>query len=444
MNMNMNQREIVEMNEIMREINAAKENVKETIRYWQNVLDELDRRAYEYGELVNTMKAKEGENKKKRNDVALIHKLNLRGTVFNTSKDTLLKFHNTYFTTLLSSTLFKSDINGEFFIDRNSHCFDRILDYMSTGLLSTEGLNRYDEDCLYGNLQYFMIPHKSTWNYFKVSAIKTLRTRVCLQLRDGRLCGKTDDYSICIYNMERNAVETTMNGHADPIGAIIQLEDGRLCSCSYDTTIKLWNIESGQSDQTIVGHTDRVTSVIQLVDGRLCSGSFDDTIKIWGKDSGVCELSINTYAFHNYLVQLRNGSVCSGNLYGRINIWNTTTGVCEMTLTGHTSSISAIVVIDELTICSSSWDKTTRVWNVSTGVCESTSKGHTDCVIDMALLFDGRMCSVSDDGSAKIWNIETGVCDIVFHVCIYLCDVVQLHDGRLVVTDINRNVYIIG
>jgi hypothetical protein len=43
------------------------------------------------------MKAKEEEDKKRRGNVALILKLNLRGTVFNAAtKDTLLKFDNTY------------------------------------------------------------------------------------------------------------------------------------------------------------------------------------------------------------------------------------------------------------------------------------------------------------------------------------------------------------
>jgi hypothetical protein len=69
---------------------------------------------------------------------------------------------------------------------------------MSTGVLSTEGLNRYDEDCVYDNLKYFMIPYKSRWNYSKVLTIENLKLRVYLQLRDGRLCGGTDDYSICI------------------------------------------------------------------------------------------------------------------------------------------------------------------------------------------------------------------------------------------------------
>jgi BTB/POZ domain len=129
--------------------------------------------------------------------VELNMKLNLRGRVFNTTKDVLVN-SSTYFSLLLSSPSFELDVNGEFFIDRCGNGFNRILDYMSTGELSTEGLNSYDKDCLYGNLKYFMIPHKPrVWDYSKVSKIGNLRLVIYLRLKDGRLCGAEDtDYVV--------------------------------------------------------------------------------------------------------------------------------------------------------------------------------------------------------------------------------------------------------
>ena len=73
-----------------------------------------------------------------------------------------------------------------------------------------------------------------------------------------------------------------------------------------------------------------------------------------------------------------------------------------------------------------------------------TLEGHTDWVRDMVLLSDGRICSVSTDGSAKIWNIESGACELTVQVCRGLCKVIQLHDGRLVVSNYNNVLYIIG
>jgi hypothetical protein len=110
---------------------------------------------------------------------------------------------------------------------------------MSTGELSTEGLNSYDKDCIYDNLKYFMIPHKERWDYSKMALIENLSLGVRLQLEDGRICGITSALSICIYNMDTNIIERIMYGHTKYIRIILQLEDGRLCSCSYDKTINM-------------------------------------------------------------------------------------------------------------------------------------------------------------------------------------------------------------
>jgi hypothetical protein len=106
------------MEVIMSEIADTKEKVEKTIKYWQTILDELDRRAMEYSELLSAMKAREEEDKRRRRNLESMMKLNLRGQVFDTTKYTILNGDSTYFSVLLSSTIWELDINGEFFIDR--------------------------------------------------------------------------------------------------------------------------------------------------------------------------------------------------------------------------------------------------------------------------------------------------------------------------------------
>jgi BTB/POZ domain len=166
-----------------------------------------------YSDLLLLMKTKEEEDKNRKDNVESILKLNLRGTVFSTAKDSLLKYGNTYFAILLSSTLFELDINGEFFIDRDSNGFDKILEYMSTGELFTEGLNSYDEDCVYDNFKHFKIPHKYSnvhCDYSKVSSIEDFNLDIWLQLSDGRLCGSTSDNSICSLHIDAIQIERCM------------------------------------------------------------------------------------------------------------------------------------------------------------------------------------------------------------------------------------------
>jgi WD40 repeat protein len=424
----MSKKVIVDVEVVMRDIAGTKETVKETIRYWQMILDELDSRAVEYEGIYKNMKKAEEEDKKIRNEVELNMKLNLRGRVFDTTKDMLLN-NSTYFSLLLSSPSFELDLNGEFFIDRNSHCFNRILEYMSTGELSTEGLNSYDKDCLYDNLKYFMIPHKPRLDYSQISVIENLELEVLLQLKDGRLCGTAGYYrDIVVYNMDTNRIDSTLERHDYTNNAVIQLDDGRICSCSDDDTIKVWNIKSGQCELCIEEHTNDVNCVIQLLDGRLCSGSDDETLKVWSKDSGACELSVDTKECVKCIAQLRDGRVCTGDNYSDIKVWNLNTRLCEMTLNEPGYSITVMVAIDESRICSCSGDMTVKVWNIDTGACERTLVGHQMCVNHIVLLLDGRVCSASDDGILKIWNTGIGVWLIALSIS--MIAVVGLKEAR--------------
>jgi BTB/POZ domain len=160
-------------------------------------------------------------------------KLNLRGKLFDTSKDVLVKAGSTYFSLLLSSPLFELDCDGVYFIDRTSVGFGRILDYMNTGVLSLEGLNKYDVDCIYDNLDYFKIPHTAQIDCSRGSSVEGLRMDVLLQLRDGRLCGRTNDSDIHIWSMDTNMIEITLKGHTGNVHEIIEHADGRLSIQSF-------------------------------------------------------------------------------------------------------------------------------------------------------------------------------------------------------------------
>jgi WD40 repeat protein len=369
--------------------------------------------------------------------------LSLRGKIFTVTKDRLIKVTGTYFYGMLSSGVWQPNSDGVYVIDRPSEGFERILDCLSTGILDCRGLTDYEIDCVYDNLDYFLIPFTRIWDYFNVSKVEDTHLIACVVLYDGRLCCTASNNGICIYNMDTNIIEKSILGHTKYITAIIELKDGRICSSSGDNTIKLWNVESGQCELSIHGHSSYVNCLIQLLDGRLCSGSCDKTIKISNKDTGVCDLTITGSCTFS-IAQLKDGRICSTELNGGIKIWNIDTGVCEITLNGHAKGVTAIVVVDKLRLCSCSADKTIKVWNVTSGVCERLLEGHRGYIRDMVLLQDGRLCSVSYDRWVKIWNIDTGVCDHTVQVSTSLFKVIQLHDGRLVVSDGRRSVYVIG
>jgi WD40 repeat protein len=436
----------VKYDNIDEELEVVTAQVVDTMRSLQNLLDSITRRTAELKEYEKRVEDMDALMKANRDKVASITKLNLRGKKFSVYKSILLKVGGTYFVGMLSSAMFEPDYEGAYYIDRCSEGFERILAYLDTGVLSLQGLNEYEEECVYDNLDYFCISFKRQWKYTEATPVEGLNLKFKTLLHDGRLCARNTTHDLCIYDMDTNSIETTLVGHSGPAIGVIQLSDGRLCSCSSDKTIKLWNSESSICELTMHGHSDFVCCVIQMQDGRICSGSRDETLKIWNKDNGVCELSINTGSSILSVAQLNDGRICSGDDEGAIHVWNSTTGECEMTLDEHTDGVKTLLVIHNV-LYSCSDDSTIKKWNVNTGLCELTLEDHNAAVNSIIFLEDGRLCSISSDGCLKVWNIDTGECelskkhraahddqDINFSL-------IQLQDGRLV-TSVNSIAYL--
>jgi BTB/POZ domain len=249
----MNENNIVDVEDMLREVEEAQEKVRMTIQSWEKVLDELDRKGRAYEEMFRRMKDTEEEDKRRRDTADMNIALSLRGTVYDTTKDILLKWDNTYFSLLLASPLFELDKNGVYFIDVNGTGFDRVLEFMNTGgVVGWERVNKYEVDCIYDLLDFFMIPHISQRDYRMGSSVIGLQMDVFLQLRDGRLCGATSDNNIHIWSMDTNIVEMTMRGDTNRIWSMWQQDDGRLRSYSYiGDTYKVWNIESGECEDNV-------------------------------------------------------------------------------------------------------------------------------------------------------------------------------------------------
>jgi WD40 repeat protein len=434
----------VDIDSIGEELEGVTVQVEDTVKSLQNLLNKINKRVTELKVHENKIEDMEETMRNNKDKAASILKLDLRGKKFKVYKDTLIRVPGTYFFGMLSSGEFQPDSDGSYFIDRFNEGFDRILEYLRTGVLNCEGLNKYEVDCVYDNLDYFNIAHDSRWMYKKAALIDSCKG-ADIQLQDGRLCG-LDGNSICIYNMVTCDTET-LSGHTDRVYEVIQLKDGRICSCSEDMTIKVWSVGKKECLLSIVGHTGFVRVALQLNDKRLCSGSLDRTIKVWNKDTGVCDLTINTESIVYILATLSDGRVCGGLSNGSIKLYNMITGACDMTLIGHTDYIRSLcVAANDSRLYSGSGDGTIKEWNIGTGICERTLEGHTGTVTDMVLLKDGRLCSAAADGFLKLWNLSTGVCSQTMDQSQgaekEFIRIIQLQDGRLLSQNLNNGVYL--
>ncbi|KAF0695570.1 Aste57867_13610 [Aphanomyces stellatus] len=95
--------------------------------------------------------------------------LDVSGTTFRTSKETLLAVEGSYFHVMLGSGHWKPDAGDAYFLDLHGPTFDRVLIFLKTGKLWLDGLNKCDETQLILSMDYLKllgdgIP-KPTWEW---------------------------------------------------------------------------------------------------------------------------------------------------------------------------------------------------------------------------------------------------------------------------------------
>lgn len=422
---------------LLSDLSAAREKAADAMHALESLVLALESRMEELQEREERTRVVEAQMQRCRDSVPTVVNLSLRGKVFQTYRETLLRVKHTYFHTLFSSGAWMPNQDGAYFIDARYEGFERILNYLSSGNLSLKGLNEYEVECVYENLEYFQIPYTRVWDYSSCALVEGLQACALFELPGtaSRLCCASDRHGIRVWDMSLQRVETTLEGHADAVVVVIPLHDGRICSGSLDCTIKIWNLDTRECVLSLDGHEKEVLALAQLADGRLCSGDKEGVIKVWNLDTGTTERSIsNGYKLLSLLV-LPDGRICCNGGNFVIKVWSILTGECEMTLEGHLGTVDFIISVDGARICSCSRDNSIRLWDIATGQCLRSLDGHTNGVRGAVLMRDGRLCSCSHDGTIRLWNLDTGVCEKTLVNAEPVFRVMQLRDGRLVSID---------
>jgi serine/threonine protein kinase len=93
-----------------------------------------------------------------------------------------------------------------------------------------------------------------------------------------------------------------------------------------------------------------------------------------------------------------------------LRLWSLPAGSLIHSLSGHTSSVTAIAMNrNSDLLISGSEDRSVRLWNTQTGTLIRTFTGHKEAITAVALSPDARsVISGSKDGTIRIWDMETG------------------------------------
>ncbi|GAA5880440.1 hypothetical protein JCM3774_005192 [Rhodotorula dairenensis] len=140
----------------------------------------------------------------------------------------------------------------------------------------------------------------------------------------------------------------------------------------------------------------------------LVSGGCDRTVRVWDVETGYCihVLTGHTSTVRCLRVLDARPLAVSGSRDGTVRVWDIDRGRAVHVLNGHTSSVRAIDVWDNLAV-SGSYDATCRLWNVDTGECLHVFRGHLSKIYSVA--FDGiRVVTGSLDSTVRVWSPKDG------------------------------------
>jgi len=100
----------------------------------------------------------EAEITKRLEKVAQRIVLDVGGQRFATSRETLLRIPDTYFTALLGHDQWLPEADGSYFIDRNPIGFQQFLHYLRTGELFLDSFDPEMIHLLFSHFSYFLVP----------------------------------------------------------------------------------------------------------------------------------------------------------------------------------------------------------------------------------------------------------------------------------------------
>jgi WD40 repeat protein len=268
------------------------------------------------------------------------------------------------------------------------------------------------------------------------------------------------DWTLRLWDLERNSVLRTFEGHQGTVHAVAFAPDGlTILSASEDRTLRLWELATGKLLQIFAGHTLPVLGVAIAGDSEHAySASEDGSVREWNLTTGVSKTLFKgdyhqlgpiavtqdgrrlifgagdstirvmdmenqgaTQVFEGQGGVVRslalsrdNSRVVSGHEDGLVRVWMLDTGTHVVDLAGHRDAVKAVVFFGSGAdrVISGSNDRTLCLWNLETGQALRVLKGHSGFVRAIAVSsVTADVYSGSTDCTIRRWNVESGSTD---------------------------------
>ncbi|MDZ7712286.1 MAG: c-type cytochrome [Rhodovibrio sp.] len=217
-----------------------------------------------------------------------------------------------------------------------------------------------------------------------------------------------------------------LSGHGGPVTAVALAPDGRLAlTASFDYTLKLWDLERQTVLQTLRGHNGAVTTVAFLPDSRhALSGGDDGTLRLWDAAYGQ---ELHSFDAHHGKVSdvalaPGRGLAASAGWDGRVRLWDLEARKPLRTLDGDAGMVNAVAfTADGRHVVAVGAQGHAHLYPVDPDGDVAELPGQGLGINALALTGDGRALAGGVDGRLHVWSLAERT----------RLDALEAHDGPL-------------
>lgn len=243
---------------------------------------------------------------------------------------------------------------------------------------------------------------------------------------------KLFDYKI-IWNNNEIVQREKIECHKEGVTHIIELKKYKgFATCSSDATIKVWKYSKDVSDED----EDEQQMVNQI----------EQSINIPSIQSPLASIlkHMQTLSGHKSsiwaLIECKDGILISGSSDKTIKLWVVNGGINIGSLAGHKDTVYSLAELKQNLIASGSEDRTIRIWNRKETKCISILSGHNGKITSLTVLLDDCLISGSDDNALMLWDTSEGmnIGKLIGHGCTVWCSL-AFDDGITIASGSSDN-----
>jgi WD40 repeat protein len=223
--------------------------------------------------------------------------------------------------------------------------------------------------------------------------------------------------------------DNTNGGHTGKVNCLSLLKNGLLASGSSDSSVKVWDPINGtlmfNFNSTNGGYSSSIVQLLSFSSEILVANANENILKAWDLNStnnsliNSFDTSINDTLGHFTAIEATdNPLLVAGLSYGGIKVWDPIYGILFHIFDGtygYNSSIDLLCAIHSGLFAAANGLNEIRVYDTYFGLEMFKLTGHTDSITSMIVAHNGDLISGSLDGTIRVWSMATRLAKYVFN-----------------------------